>query len=51
MRVEQDSYKEPVVDRIVADVRAGKRSKADLEYCGCPICREALKVLGGKKRR
>lgn len=51
MRVEQDSYKEPVVGRIVADVRAGVRRKADLEFCGCPVCKEALKVLGGKKRR
>ena len=49
MRVEQDSYKEPVVDRIVADVLAGVRTKADLEYCGCPICRAALKRLGGNK--
>ena len=46
MRVEQDSYKEPVVDRIVKDVRAGIRNKADLVYCGCPICKAALKVLG-----
>ena len=51
MRVEQDSYENPVVDRIVADVRAGVRSKADLEYCGCPVCKEALKVLGETKRR
>ena len=49
MRVEQDSYDNPVVDRIVADVRAGVRTKADLEYCGCPVCKEALKVLGGSK--
>lgn len=47
MRVEQDSYEEPVVDRIVADVRAGVRAKKDLEFCGCPICKAALKVLGG----
>lgn len=47
MRVEQDSYDDPVVDRIVSDVRKGVRTKADLEYCGCPICKEALKILGG----
>ena len=51
MRVEQDSYEEPVVGRIVADVRAGVRTKADLEDCGCPVCKEALRVLGGTERR
>lgn len=49
MRVERDSYEEPVVGRIVADVRAGVRTKEDLEFCGCPICKAALKELGGKK--
>ena len=49
MRVEQDSYENPVVDRIVADVRAGVRTKADLEFCGCPVCKEALRVLGGEQ--
>ena len=49
MRVEQDSYKEPVVERIVKDVRAGIRCKADLEFCGCPICKAALKVLGDEQ--
>ena len=47
MRVEQDSYDNPVVDRIVSDVRAGVRTKKDLEFCGCPVCKAALKALGG----
>jgi hypothetical protein len=46
MKIERYSYENPSVDRIVADVRAGVRSKADLEFCGCPVCREALKILG-----
>lgn len=48
MRVEQDSHDNPVVDRIVADVLAGIRCKADLKFCGCPVCKEALKRLGGE---
>lgn len=49
MRVEQDSYEEPVVERIVKDVRVGVRSKKDLEFCGCPVCKAALKVLGDER--
>ena len=49
MRVEKHSYENPSVDRIVADVRARIRSKADLEFCGCPVCREALKILGDER--
>lgn len=42
----KDSYENPSVDRVVANVRAGIRSKADLEFCGCLVCREALEILG-----
>jgi len=49
MKTEKHSYENPSVDRIVADVRAGIRSKEDLEFCGCPICREALEILGGEQ--
>ena len=48
-RSEKDSYENPSVHRIVADVRAGIRRKVDLEFCGCHVCREALKILGGEK--
>lgn len=50
MKVEKRSYENPSVDSVVANVRAGIRSKADLEFCGCPVCREALKILGGEKK-
>ena len=49
MKTEKHTYENPTVDRIVADVRAGVRSRADLEFCGCPVCIEALKILGGKQ--
>ena len=49
MKTEKHSYENPSVDRIVADVQAGIRSKADLEFCGCPVCREALKMLEGEE--
>lgn len=42
-------HKDPVIDRIVKDVRVGVRIKADLEFCGCPLCNAALKILGGEK--
>ena len=45
MKTEKHSYENPSVDRIVANVRAGVRRKADLEFCGCPVCREALEIL------
>ena len=45
MGVEKDTYENPSVNRIVANVRAGIRSKRDLEICGCSVCREALKIL------
>jgi hypothetical protein len=48
MRVEQDSYEEPAVNRIVADVLKGGRTRQDLQSCGCPLCKEALTILGGK---
>ena len=49
MKTEQHSYENPTVDRIVADVRAGIRTKEDLEFCGCRICREALEILGDEQ--
>jgi hypothetical protein len=49
MKTEKHSYENPTVNRIVADVRAGVRSKADLEFCGCPVCRKALKILGDEQ--
>ena len=49
MKTEKHSYENPSVDRIVADVRAGVRCKADLEFCGCPVCREALEILGDEQ--
>lgn len=49
MKTEKHSYENPTVDRIVANVRAGIRSKADLEFCGCPVCKEALKILGDEQ--
>ena len=49
MKTVKHTYENPTVDRIVADVRAGVRSKADLEFCGCPVCREALKILGDEQ--
>ncbi len=49
MKTEKHSYESPSVDKIVADVRARIRSKADLEFCGCPVCKAALKVLGGER--
>ena len=50
MKTEKHSYENPSVDRIVADVRAGIRSKEDLEFCGCRICLEALKILGRERK-
>jgi len=50
MKTEKHTYENPSVDRVVANVRAGIRSKADLEFCGCPVCQEALKILGVKKK-
>ena len=46
MKVEKHTYESPSVERVVANVRAGVRTKEDLEFCGCPVCREALKILG-----
>ena len=46
MKTEKHSYENPSVDRIVANVRAGIRSRMDLKLCGCRVCREALKILG-----
>ena len=46
MKVEKHTYESPSVERVVANVRAGIRSKEDLEFCGCPVCKEALKILG-----
>ena len=46
MKTEKHGYESPNVEKVVANVRAGIRSKADLEYCGCPICKAALRVLG-----
>lgn len=34
MKVEQDSYEDPIVDRIIAEVRAGRRCKAALRVLG-----------------
>ena len=51
MKTEQHSYENPNVDKIVANVRAGLKSRADLEFCGCPVCRKALKILGGERIR
>ena len=45
MKTEQHTYENPNVDKIVANVRAGLKSRADLEFCGCPVCRKALKIL------
>lgn len=49
MKVEKNTYKSPSVDRVVANVRAGIRSKEDLKFCGCPICRKALEILGDEE--
>ena len=49
MKTEKHSYENPSVDRVVANVRAGIRCKADLEFCECPACREALKILGANR--
>ena len=51
MKTEKHSYEDPNVRRLVAGVRAGIRRKADLEFCGCPVCREALEILGGEKEK
>ena len=49
MKTEQHSYENPNVDKIVANVRAGLKSRADLEFCGCPVCKKALEILGDEK--
>jgi len=49
MKTEKHTYENPSVDRVVANVRAGIRSKADLEFCGCPVCQKEIKRKGGKK--
>lgn len=45
MEEEKDTYENPSVDKIVANVQAGVRKKTELELCGCPICKEALRRL------
>ena len=45
MGIEKDNYENPSVDRIVANVHAGVRTKEDLELCGCYVCRAALEIL------
>jgi len=50
MKTIKDTYESPNVDRIVADVRANIRTKADLEYCVCPLCKAALKILRGDNK-
>ena len=45
MGVEKDNYEIPSVSRVVANVRAGVRTKEDLELCGCYVCRAALEIL------
>ena len=49
MKVEKHSYENPSVDRVVANVRAGIRNREDLKFCGCPVCRKALEILGDEK--
>jgi hypothetical protein len=38
----------PLVAEILINVRTGIRTKAELKKCGCPSCREALRILEGK---
>ena len=45
MGVEKDNYENPSVNRVVANVRAGVRTKEDLELCGCLVCQAALQIL------
>ena len=45
MGAERDNYENPSVNRIVANVRAGVRTKEDLELCGCIACQAALEIL------
>ena len=49
MKVVKNSYESPSVERVVANVRAGIRSREDLKFCGCPICRRALEILGDEE--
>ena len=49
MKVEKHTYKSPSVEKVVANVRAGIRSREDLKFCGCPICRKALEILGDEE--
>ena len=50
MKTEKHTYENPSVERVVANVRAGIRSREDLKFCGCPVCRRALEILGDEKR-
>lgn len=45
MGVERDNYENPSVSRVVANVRAGVRTKEDLQLCGCYVCQAALEIL------
>ena len=45
MNVKKSTYENPTVEEVLHNVREGIRTKRDLKLCGCPVCREALKML------
>ena len=49
MGTEKDNYENPSINRVVANVRAGVRTREDLELCGCHVCRAALQILGDEQ--